>query len=83
MFVDDQNFAGSCERNFYGNWFVTLKCKTIHHFFKLRGDLNSWVRVTHEINEHSNTTNNDDSTVHTLTKMHWFIQTKTCLPFFQ
>lgn len=83
MFIDDQNFAGSCERNFFGNWFVALKGKTIHYFVKLRGDVNSWVTVTLEINEHSNPTNNDDSTVHILTKVHLYIQTKICVPFFQ
>ena len=31
--------------------------------FKVHGDANSWVRVTHEIHEHLTPTNNDDSTI--------------------
>ena len=32
MFVDCQNPAGLWGRNFVGNWFVALQCKTIHYF---------------------------------------------------
>ena len=58
MFVGYQNFAGSWGRNFVGNWFVALQCKTIHYFFK-----RSWVRVTHKIHEHQSSKNNNDSIV--------------------
>ena len=35
LFLGDyQNFAGSWESNFMGNWFAALQCKTIHYFVK-------------------------------------------------
>ena len=34
MFVDRQNLAGPCVRNFVGKWFVASQCKTIHYFVK-------------------------------------------------
>ena len=52
MFVDCQNFAVSWERDLEGKWFVELHCKTILYFVKVRGNVNSWVRMTHEIHEH-------------------------------
>ena len=58
IFVGYQNLAGSWGRNFVGNWFVALQCKTIHYFFK-----RSWVRVTHKIHEHHSSKNNNDCIV--------------------
>ena len=63
MFGDYQNFAGSMELNFVGNWFMTLKHRAIHDFGK-----RSWGRKfvrkgTHEINKHRSPKNNNDSTV--------------------
>ena len=38
---------------FVGNWFIAFQCKTINYFdLKVRVDVNSWVKVTHEIHEH-------------------------------
>ena len=39
FFEDCQNFAGSWGRNFLGNWFEALQCRTIHYFVK-----HSWGR---------------------------------------
>ena len=47
MFVDFHNFAGS----WGGKWFVALHCKTILYCVNVQGNVNSWVRVTHKINE--------------------------------
>ena len=35
---------------------------------KVRGHVNSWVRMTHEIHEHQSPTNNNDSTVNRIKK---------------
>ena len=34
MFLDCQNFAGSCGCYFVGNWLVSLQCLAIHYFNK-------------------------------------------------
>lgn len=52
MFVDCRNPAGSWERNFGGKGFFVLQCKTIHYIVNVSGNINSWLRVTHEIHEH-------------------------------
>ena len=39
--MDCQKFAGLWGRNFEGNWFVGLHCKTIHSFVKRYGVLNT------------------------------------------
>ena len=64
MFVDSQNYDGSCGFNFMGNWFVVFQCKAIHYFVK-----RSWGRIfvgkVYSRNPRTlNPTNNDDSTVH-------------------
>ena len=64
MFVDCQNYDGSCGFNFMGNWFVVFQCKAIHYFVK-----RSWGRIfvgkVYSRNPRTlNPTNNDDSTVH-------------------
>ena len=48
---------------FCGQWLVALRCKIIFTLFNIRGDVNSWVRVTQEIYEHWFPTNNNDSIV--------------------
>ena len=52
MFVDCQKFAGLWGRNFVGNWFVALQCKTISLFNIHRDE--SWTLIL---------ANNDDFTV--------------------
>ena len=32
--MDCQNFAGSLEHSFVGNWFVAFQCETNHYFVK-------------------------------------------------
>ena len=49
MFMDLKNFANSLGHNFTGNKFEESKYWTIYSF--VHGDINSWVRVTHEIQE--------------------------------
>ena len=51
MFVDCQNFAGSCGHYFLGNWFVALQCITfaLITLLNVHGDVNLWVGVPHEI----------------------------------
>ena len=63
MFLDCQNFAGSCGRNFVGNWLVSLQCLAIHYFNKrLQG--HKFVGKGTERNPRTlNPTNSDDSTV--------------------
>ena len=51
LFVDCQNFAGLLGCNFVCNWFVALRCKSAIILLNVRGDVNSWVRVTREIQE--------------------------------
>ena len=34
MFMDCQNFASLWGHYFMGNWFMALKCRTMHHFIK-------------------------------------------------
>ena len=60
--MDYQKFVCSMGLNFVGNWFTTLKHRTIHDFGKRSWGVNLWVRVTHEINEHRSPKNNNDST---------------------
>ena len=63
FFEDCQNFAGSWGRNFLGNWFEALQCRTIHYFVKhsWEPDVNSWVRENQKIHEHQTPTNNDST----------------------
>ena len=49
MFVDCQHFAGWWRRHFVGKWCEALQCITS---LNVHGDVNLWVRVTHEIHEH-------------------------------
>ena len=61
IFVDRQNLAGSCGRIL---WVTGLLHYNSRQFITLfRGDMNSCLRVTHEIHEHFSLLNIDDSTV--------------------
>lgn len=60
MFVGSQRCPGLWGRKFYFvNKYLINACISV------RGDVNSWARVTHESHEHTGKSpmNNDDSTV--------------------
>ena len=75
MFVDCHNFAGSFGSDLEGKWFVALHCKTILYCVNVQGNVNSWVRVTHKINEQWSLTNNKDSTVVYYSSKLWYYGT--------
>ena len=65
MFVDCQEFGGSCGHTFVGNCFffcITMQGNSMILLI-VRVDVNSWVRVSHKIHKHWSPTNNEDSTV--------------------
>lgn len=45
------------------SWVIALICNTVNYFIYVRRDINSWVKVHHEIHDHWFLANNDDSTV--------------------
>ena len=47
----DLILVGSLGRNFVDNWFVASQWKAIQNLLNVRGDVNLWVRVTHEIHK--------------------------------
>ena len=63
MFVDSQNLASSWGLNL---WITGFGCYNARQFItslNVSGDVNSRVRVTHEIHEHQPPTKNNDSKV--------------------
>lgn len=61
MFVGSQTFPGSWGGNFVGSNFYFVNKYLTNACIHVRGDLNSYARVTHECHEHWSPTNNDDS----------------------
>ena len=67
MFIDCQKFAGLWGHYFVGNWFVALKCKTIHYFVKR----SSGCKFIGKSIQQNPRTNNDNSTVIRLSEQYY------------